>query len=429
MPGYRSEPVAFRFVEFEETFEEGKIKLGRCQTELNSLPSWMTVLKALQPRFLSGLSIEIADRELEGFIKSTKDVISNTNFELLSGEWLSFIFSPVQFTSRDKHPTHQTPFSGELTRWQCISKIGENLVDDRQYAFAPPEGFLREVSRRHLSWDSHFCACPELDFAVQLFAHVAPTPEIHLRADQFKKHIHSQMLPWRCLSNEADTVHQAVAKDGFAFMLIPEVETEPSWVSGVITMHGTNPQVGMFHLVMDWREFDQRPIAVALEKSGTLDQLPGHEAGEDVWAVIEKLFGHIYAPPPEELLVTLPDHVRGVPINHKRRMIEFLRLRKTSCVDPSRINKEEFKARLNESLGSAAFVTEFHCESFESFGQINRYAVFVEPPLELSSGEFILLIKDKVAQAFDSLEPRDCEPGHDTRGVLFSDGQIEFEKE
>jgi hypothetical protein len=330
--------------------------------------------------------------------------------------------------SRDKHPEQQTPLSGELTHWQCISKIADNVVDDRQHAFAPPEGFLREIRRRHLSWDSYFCVCPKLDLAVQLFAHVAPTPDDYLRAEQFKSHIQSQMLPWRCLSGEEEAVHGAVARDGFVFVVTPEAETEPGWISGVITMPGTNPQLGMFHLVMDWREFGQRPIAVTLEKSGTLESLPGKEAGAEVWAILEKLFGHIYAPPPDELLVTLPDHVRGVPINQKRRLIEFLRLRKSSHVDVSLIDKERLKKSLNESLGSVGHVTDVQSESFEASEEINRYAVFIEPPLETSSGEYVTLIKDRIANAFDTLEERKCGKDCDTRDVLFLEGQIEFER-
>jgi hypothetical protein len=336
--------------------------------------------------------------------------------------------SPIRLMSRDKRREQETPLSGQLTHWQCISKIADSVVDDRQYAFVPPKGFLRETRRRHLSWDSYFCVCPELDLAVQLFARVAPTPEDYLRAEQFKNHIHSQMLPWRCLSGEEEVVHRAVARDGFAFVVTPEAETEPGWISGVITMPGTNPQLGMFHLVMDWREFGQRPIAVSLEKSGTLENLPGKEGGAEVWTIVEKLFGHIYAPPPDELLVTLPDHVRGVPMNHKRRLIEFLRLRKASNVDVSLIDKERLKKLLSESLGSVAHVTDVHCESFEASEQINRYAVFVEPPLETSSAECVTSIQDRIADFFDGIEERRCGKECDTRAVLFLEGQIEFER-
>ena len=427
MPGYRSESVSSSFVAFEESHEGEQINLERCQTDLNSLPSWMTVLKTLQPRIISGFNIRIADQELEAFIKSARNVVSRANFELLPEEWLSFIFSPIELTASNKPSKHQTPFTGELTRWQCMSKIGEKLVDDRQYAFTPPEGFLREVSRRHLSWDHHFCVCPKLDLAVQLFARVAPTPDVHLRADQFKKHIHSQMLPWRCLTSEAEAVHQAVGSDGFVFMQLPQVETELGWAAGVITMHATNPQLGLFHLVMDWREFGQRPIAAALEKSGTLAQLPGHEGGAEVWTIIEELFGHLYAPPPDELLVALPEHVRGVPINHGRRSIEITRFRKASSVDPSRIDKEKFKEALIQVLNGEARVTEFQCERFEGLDVFNRYALYVEPVLELSSRDCFMLIQDRVVRAFDTVEQRKCEKWHDTKAVLENDGQIDFE--
>ena len=428
MPGYRSEPVTSPFVDFKESKDGDQIQLERCQTDFNWLPSWTTILKTLQPRFISGFNVKIANQELEAFIKSARNIVSKASFELLSGEWLSFIFSPVEFTSRDKHPKHQTPFSGDLTRWQCISKIGENLVDDRQYAFAPPEDFLREVSRRHMSWDSYFCVNPELDLAIQLFARVASTPDDHVRADQFKKHIYSQMLPWQCRADEAEALQEAVGSDGFVFKQTPEAETEAGWISGVITMPGTNPEMGMFHLILDWREFGYRPIAVALERKGTLGRLPGKEAGAEVWAMIEKLFGHIYAPPPDELLVTRLDHVAGIPINHKRRVIEFLRFRKSSHVDPSMIDKEKFKESLNKSFQGAARITEFQCESFETSEQVNRYALFVEPPLEVSSKDFIVLIKDRVAQAFDTVEGRKCQKGCDTHDVLSFDGQIEFER-
>src|ERR1051325_11553840 len=45
MPGYRSEPVGSSFVDFEESDEGGETRLEHRQTNLNSLPSWMTVLK------------------------------------------------------------------------------------------------------------------------------------------------------------------------------------------------------------------------------------------------------------------------------------------------------------------------------------------------------------------------------------------------
>ena len=429
MPGYRSEPIASSFVDIKESREGDEVQLERCQTNLNWLPSWMTVLKTLQPRIISGFNVQIANQDLEAFVSRARDVAAKASFELLPGEWLSFIFSPVEFTSRDKHPKHQTPFSGELTHWQCMSKIGKKLVDDRHYAFSPPEGFLREVSRRHLSWDSHFYACPKLDLAVQFFARVAPTPDDYLRAEQFKKHIHSQMLPWRCLSTEAEAVHQAVANDGFVFMQTPEVESEPGLVSGVITMHATNPHLGVFHLVMDWREFGQRPIAVALEKTGTLAHLPGKEAGAEVWAIIEKLFGHLYAPPPEELLVALPEHVRGVPINHVRRVIEISRFRKASKVDPPGLDKERFKEALSRTLRGEARVTEFQCERVKGLEAFNRYALYLEPALEISSADCFTLIKDRVVQAFDALESRGCGKGLDTKAVLEFDGQIDFEPE
>ncbi|MGA2240451.1 MAG: DUF4365 domain-containing protein [Verrucomicrobiota bacterium] len=429
MPGYRSESVASPFVAFNESRERDEMSLERCQTNLNWLPSWMTVLKTLQPRFISGFNVQTQNQDLEAFIKSARDVVSKSGFELLPGEWLSFIFSPIELTSRDKHPKHQTPYAGELTHWQCMSKIGEKLVEDRQYAFAPPEGFLREVSRRHLSWDSHFYVCPELDLAVQFFARVSPTPDDFLRAEQFKKHIHSQMLPWRCLAAEAEAVHRAVASDGFVFMQTPEAETEPGWVSGVITMHATNPHLGVFHLVMDWREFGQRPIAAALEKTGTLARLPGEEATVEVWAIIEKLFGHLYAQPPEELLVALPDHVNGVPINHKRRVIEISRFRKKSSVDPFGIDKEKFKEALSQALRGEARVTEFQCEKVKGLVAFNRYALYMEPALEISSKDCFTLIKDRVVRAFDTLEQRECGGGLNTKAILEFDGQIDFERE
>jgi hypothetical protein len=53
MPGYRSEPASTSFIDFEESEGERKgTRLDHCQTNINSLPSWMTVLKTLQPRFI-----------------------------------------------------------------------------------------------------------------------------------------------------------------------------------------------------------------------------------------------------------------------------------------------------------------------------------------------------------------------------------------
>ena len=417
MPGYRGEPASTSFVDFEESEGENP-ELARRQTNINLLPSWMTVLKTLQPRFVSGLTFTTSDHALEGFIQLLKQALAKSSFKMIAGEWLSFIVGPIRLLSRDEHPEQQTALSSELTRWQCLSNVGGAIVDDRQHAFAPPRDFLREVRRRSLSWDRHFYVCPELDLAVQLFAHVAPTPDDQLRAEQFKRHIQSQMLPWRCRLADEEAVRRAVGAHEYAFVITPEAETEPGWVSGVITMPGTNPELGMFHLVMDWREFDQRPIAASLQHSGTLQTMPGEEAGPEVWAIVDGLFGHIYAPPPAELLVALPDHVRGIPINHSRRLIEFLRLRKRSKVDTSLIDKEAVKRTLNDRLGTVARVSDICGETFEASEAINRYAMFVEPSFEISSGECITLIQAEMAAAFDTLEERRCGADCSTRDIL-----------
>lgn len=80
------------------------------------------------------------------------------------------------------------------------------------------------------------------------------------------------------------------------------------------------------------------------------------------------------------------------------------------------------------SLHGSARVTDFQCESFEASKMVNRYALYVEPPLELSSKDCFMMIKGAVVKAFDNVESRKCEPGCDTHAVLLCDGQIDFEQ-
>ncbi|GEM_PF-2342267 len=425
MPGYRSEPSGRPFL--NRAIPNSPLRVERCSRNFNYLPSWMTRLKALQPDFVNGVELESDGQDVTSFIKSVRDFIVHSSHDPGQGKWFSFVLGPISLRSKEQKSAHQTLFTGELTDWQSVSRLGTKLVNDHEYAFTAPTGFIKQIGMRSETWDGYFYAHRELDLAMQLLAGVTSTPNNYLRAELFKGHIDAQILPWECPTQEVKALEEEMTKVDLAFRQIPDTPTSAGVAAGVITMPMTNPHLGVLHMALDWHDLEQG-IELDLKAKGLFDRLPGRKAGDDLKSIVENLFARISAKPPDEVFITGPEHIRGIPLNLKSRIIEISRFRKGSAVDPSLIDCSVVQQKLSQDLGGIANVKSFLCESFPGFlSKINRYVLRVEPPLEMSSSDCFDQIKEQALAMFESLEPRKNQSEDDTFSTLNNDGQVYFE--
>jgi hypothetical protein len=128
------------------------------------LPAWTTVFETIDSEYLYGFARNFPGTGVEEVYGELTTGFAQCEAIEKQEEWLALACCPVSFrTSPSEGPSIWT---GDLTGWRSFARIGGEVVDDREYAFAPPPGFLTEVARHTFSWDDYFHVDASRDLAI-----------------------------------------------------------------------------------------------------------------------------------------------------------------------------------------------------------------------------------------------------------------------
>jgi hypothetical protein len=215
MPNYRVVP----FHNFFDVFKNvsGGMIAGISGQDIELLPSWMSILRRIDPsRSLSSIRFRSKNTDLVFFISEAKRLCRSIKYGLKEDEWITFILSPVRVISMT------SAWSNELTNWTTYSKVGERIVNDFDYSFNVPKGFLRQVTRRARSWDFFHFVNPQKDIAIQFFGAHGITPTIK-NIDRIHEHnVKGQYVLWESKKSEIETLVNVVVENELTVQIIHE---------------------------------------------------------------------------------------------------------------------------------------------------------------------------------------------------------------
>jgi hypothetical protein len=367
MPGYRA--VAFfelMKVPISKTLE--RIKTERTSRDRNWMPAWATVIKSLDQHFLAGWKFTTLEGDIQDFSRLLKTVLSEVKIPSEEAEWLSFICSPVQFEASDNTQTAKSIWNKELTQWWNYSKIRSGLVDDMDYAFATPSGFLRQIARRATSWETYHHVDPKRDLAVQMFVKVAITPGERWDQTTVRRNIEGQFVPWVCVNNEIRHLQALLHPLELEFREVGDAATPQGYKAGIICTQFFEPGLGIFTPAHRWEEFDHGAVKWKLESTGALNQIPGREGSVEITKKIVTMFGQLMAEVPDSFMISERDYNSGLPLDHSNREVFVQRFRQVETLNRKKIEKlfAQGEKKTIDLLGSPERV-EWSFDLFEVF--------------------------------------------------------------
>lgn len=330
-------------------------ELPDLETEYTSLaletaPSWLTVISTLEFGRLSGWQINGAEDNLDQFFQALEAFMEQTIFEITRDEWITFVISPIRFIAENSDNNGDF-WNRELTGWMSFSKICNRIVNDMDYAFEPPNGFLRQIARRATSWEEYHFVNPEIDLAMQLFASTATTPSYKATEVNYRQHILGQFIPWICDETELETMDQLLGSAGLTFRVIEDFSPQVGKVCGIIRSVFFEPNVGLFALTENWDKFTGGTVKKCLVDLGLFKKLPGKEGDSEISDLILDMFSK-REEPPDRVLTTQRHYISGLPIDHSRRIVQVERYRSIRNADEDIIGVflEECKEELQNNV-------------------------------------------------------------------------------
>lgn len=427
MPGYKSEPSIRPFLD-RKKINKQTIFAAPHTCQIDDLPGWLSPIKSLQPYFIYGISLSSKDTDLDNFIQNQRTLLTEAATHTHPGTWLAFVISPIRLEGQKAEPNSRQIFRNEITDWNSLALVKDQLlVWDNDHAFQPPAGFIRTIGRRARSWNGHFLVDRGIDIALQFLAPATSGPSDLAKSELFKMAIRAQLLPWICADNEIYFIQTILNKIDLTFKITPDVPCAIDEVVGVIVPPMTDPELGMFHLMMNWDELEGG-TRKRLSEAKILEQLPGREGGPASWAVLESLFSPLYASSPTEVLFNATEHRNGLPINHSKRLILVSGYRR-KAVAAANINQEsDLVQNLARKTEAFATVESVSSELLESLGyNIAQLKIAIRPNFSLSSKECMDKTKEYFVDFFDAACPRESSEENDTFSALHLDGELYFE--
>ena len=415
MPDYKAIPT-FDYYDFIHSKSNLQIDLNHNLIE--ELPSWMLVLKHIEPsRINTCLKISSTSKvDLEKFIKELKKKLLLFDFPLKNNEWISFIISPIKISS------HKSNWESELTPWLSFSKINNYIVDDFNYTFESPKNFLRQITRRSMSWDSSYFVDSIKDIAIRFLGTHKITPAILYTNQIHLNQIKGQYLLWECKKEDIETLHNQISPFELRLDIIKDTNNK---CLVVIAMAMFSPSTGMYTLAMNWESYENGNVRNVLEKNNIIQTLPGNEYKGKIPKLLEKAlksFGDYSNYTTAQ--INQESHIFGFPLMQNQRRIYISRFQEIS-------QKKAKEIQLKIKNYKHDFEIELILVDNTFGNSIYELLISFIPNLEKFSKDAYLEKEVEILKVFDDILPTQTYSDSAFKNsfdILHIAGQIEFEK-
>ena len=418
MPNYRIIPF-HDFSDFIYDSDTLKSKVSGNYIEL--LPSWMAVLKRLDPSYiLPSIKVSSENANLSEFLEDLRKKLNGFKYQIKENEWIAFIVSPLKIVSE------KSSWVNELTYWTSYSKIDNlYLVSDYDYNFKFPLGFLSQVSRRARSWDYYHQVNPAKDIAVQFFGCCEITPSILNINKVHQRNIDGQMILWECNKDDLDKITEIIHTNDLSLQLINE-KNETFLIA--ITTVMFDPFMGIYSVAMDWDSFENGNVRNKLEENKLLDTIPGNEFKGEIPEFLSKAMNRFNNKKFSKTTITELESIPGFPLIHNDRSIEVSRFQMVTLE-----KAKEIDVILNEIVPINKKNFQIYFDQIDSRWSIPIYELTISwsPELSNSSREDYEEIEDDLLLIFNKVLPSsntDLLQFKNTFDILHIAGEIGFEK-
>lgn len=417
MPNYRVIPF-HNYSDFIHSKELLKADIAGEFVEL--LPSWMTVLKRLEPsNALTSIKLSSSNPDLDDFLNKLKQKLKTFNYPIKNGEWISFIVSPIKISSNN------TSWINELTYWTSYTKFGDDIiVSDYDYNFEMPDGFLGPVSRRARSWDYYHSVHPNKDIAVQFWSGHEVTQSIKSVDKIHIKNIKGQFILWECMKDEIEKIAELIVNLELSIRIIDD-STDLCLIA--ITTIMFDPSMVLYSVAQDWDSFEDGNVRNKLVKNKVFNSLPGKEFKGKTPEVLDDLLKSYSNKEYSNALITEFDYISGFPLTLDKRVIQVLRFQ---MIKPELAN--EIESKLNDLRVN---INNRHQIEFEliddSMWQIPIYVLSISwsPDLRTASMDAYLEFEEELLNLFNEILPTNNEDSlqlRNTLEILHLAGEIGF---
>jgi hypothetical protein len=100
MPGYKLMPLHLGYSLVDDNSKNIKSKL--VHEDKNSLPAWTALINTLTPsEGITSIKFNYSNSDLKSLINTIKDYAKNYDYKLKANEWISFVCSPIELSSKN----------------------------------------------------------------------------------------------------------------------------------------------------------------------------------------------------------------------------------------------------------------------------------------------------------------------------------------
>lgn len=423
MPGYRIIP----FHDYSVLSTRSASFSSEISSEyLEALPSWMSVLKKIDPSsFLPFIKLKSVNTELDDFLIGLKEKLNSFNYSLKNEEWISFIVSPITIKSNN------SSWKNELTYWISYVKLKNEIINDFEYNFEKPNGFLNQASRRARSWPFFHNVNPGKDIALQFFGCYEITPTIKKIHQIHDQSIKGQLLLWECNKGDIDLVIELLDQHELTIQIINDENPE---LLIAITTSMFDPFIGIYNTPMDWDSYLNGNVRNKLMLTNLIHTIPGAEYKGKVPEFLDNALNQYSIINYEKVLITDTEYIPGFPLKLEERLIEACRFQMITPDQVQHIEKhvEDFLKNTNHlMLQNYSFKFEM---IDDSFGRTPIYQLSVSwtPELYKSSRQSYSEREKELLHFFNDLMPTNFNTSLQMKNsyeILHRAGEIGFETE
>jgi len=311
MPGYRIIPL-HNLLGFHNNSYQLSSEIAADYLEL--LPSWMSVLKRIDPSsILSTIQLNSSHAELDSYLANLKQKLNSFKYPLKSNEWVTFIISPTIIQSNN------SSWSNEITSWRSYIKLeNKEIIDDYEYNFEKPDGFLRQITRCGRSWPYLHSVNPDKDIALHFFGCYEITPSIKKIKEIHNQNIKGQLVLWKCKKNEIQQLINLIEPHELSIQVIEDQGPENLIA---ITTFMFDPFLGLYSLPMDWDSFENGNIKNRLIQNKLISLLPGKEYDGEIPAYLEEALNRYSERNYKNVLISDSEYIEGMPLLLEDRQI------------------------------------------------------------------------------------------------------------
>lgn len=423
MPGYKIIP-SHNYSDFSIDSVNFSSEIASEYLEL--LPSWMSVLKKLDPSsILPFIKLKSVNTELDDFLIRLKQKLNSFNYALKNEEWITFIVNPIIVKSTN------SSWKNELTYWMSYAKIKNEIVNDFEYNFEKTNGFLNQTSRRARSWPFFHNVDPNKDIALQFFGCYEITPTIKKIHQIHDQSIKGQLLLWECHKNDIEVIIELLDPHELTIKIISD--EKPELLIAITTLM-FDPFIGIYNTPMDWDSYLNGDVKNKLMQANLIHTLPGAEYKGGIPPFLDNALNQYSTTNYKEVLISNHEYIPGFPLKLEERLIEACRFQ---MIPPDQI--QNIEKRVEERINKTRDLTsEDYSYKFEmidnSFGRMPIYQLSVSwtPELYKSSKQSYNDREKQLLDFFNDLMPTNFNSSLQMKNsyeILHRAGEIGFEAE